>query len=744
MEQKDFHLFQTLNPHKAAVRTVDELDGALISGSIDKTCKLFKKIDGKYELQNEIDIFDDFIYAVVVRKFGKGFAVACKDQKIFLLDAAGSPTGVLSGHTGAVNALSESPSGSVLLSGSWDGTAIAWNCETQAIVHRLEEHSHAVCVLALDDDQFITGSQDKDIHIWSGGKKQKTLTAAHKDIIRELKRYGEVSFLSCSNDETVKMWSLDGELVNSYSGHTAFIFSICALADKGVFVSGSDDKTIKFWENDSCRQTINHPSTVWSVRADSAGDIVTGCADGFVRIFSIDASRKASEEEIEDFQKTSDLAHLQTSEGISEEELAKLPDVSELTTRKGRNDGDVSVFRNGKTPEAFVWKASENKWEKIGEVISQNPKSKYKGDRFFAAGEYDYVFDIQDDSGGSRLLPFNNDDNPLESAEKFLVREGMGKGYLEQICTFLRKNSKGKPAQSVQQTGSMEQQIEMQMEKQAQSHEEFKSNYFPMTQPILFETANFDGLTKKITESEINDTNLRLEEKEKKWFLNMIATLKNVALYHSSSFQDNEINVFTNKLLRWPNEVILPVVDLFRLLVLHPGSEKLFAGVDGGFGRVSYLCSIVSSGAGDVHKSLAVKVLCNLAKNHNSRYSLLTNLELVIESLSKLQLTSNSHKILKSSVATLVLNLSAIIKDSKAEDKSEQILNLAKNCIATEQDSDNLLKYLAAIGNLLVLVPNTRSNARASDLPAVLKSLEGNFTTPQLQECSNDVQKLLR
>jgi phospholipase A-2-activating protein len=49
----------------------------------------------------------------------------------------------------------------------------------------------------------------------------------------------------------------------------------------------------------------------------------------------------------------------------------------------------------------------------------------------FEAGEYDHIFDIDLGDGMFRKLPFDNGDNPLVAADKFLIREGLNKAYIE-------------------------------------------------------------------------------------------------------------------------------------------------------------------------------------------------------------------------------------------------------------------------------------------------------------------------
>jgi phospholipase A-2-activating protein len=37
----------------------------------------------------------------------------------------------------------------------------------------------------------------------------------------------------------------------------------------------------------------------------------------------------------------------------------------------------------------------------------------YPGDKYFNAGTYDYLFDVDDESGIPKVIPFNDGDNPM-------------------------------------------------------------------------------------------------------------------------------------------------------------------------------------------------------------------------------------------------------------------------------------------------------------------------------------------
>lgn len=65
-------------------------------------------------------------------------------------------------------------------------------------------------------DQVISGSQDKALNLWDWrtGKKIKRVEAAHDDIIREIADIeGSGMIITCSNDEKLKIWSAELELI---------------------------------------------------------------------------------------------------------------------------------------------------------------------------------------------------------------------------------------------------------------------------------------------------------------------------------------------------------------------------------------------------------------------------------------------------------------------------------------------------------------------------------------------------
>lgn len=115
-------------------------------------------------------------------------------------------------------------------------------------------------------------------------------------------------------DSEIRVWTFGGDVIYSLSGHTSFVYSLSVLPS-GDVVSGGEDRSVRVWRSKSnfsftnvpnqstkdgeLAQTIIHPAiSVWAVSTAPNGDIVSGCSDGVVRVFSESEDRWASAEDL--------------------------------------------------------------------------------------------------------------------------------------------------------------------------------------------------------------------------------------------------------------------------------------------------------------------------------------------------------------------------------------------------------------------------------------------------------------
>jgi len=63
-----------------------------------------------------------------------------------------------------------------------------------------------------------------------------------------------VGVVSASHDQTLKVWTFEGECISELVGHTALVYSV-ACTEEGIIASGSEDNTLRLWRADgTCLQ----------------------------------------------------------------------------------------------------------------------------------------------------------------------------------------------------------------------------------------------------------------------------------------------------------------------------------------------------------------------------------------------------------------------------------------------------------------------------------------------------------
>lgn len=227
-----------------------------------------------------------------------------------------------------------------------------------------------------------------------------------------------------------------------------------------------------------------HPNTVWDANVTEDGDLLTACGDGVLRIFSNDPSKWMEKKDIDQYNSNcltamnkgedKNDAQVQGNSSNTNNNLSvnQLPNINYIYKNKGK-EGELRAFNNNGKGEAWMFK--EGNWEKIGDVIggednntnnnesnsgmanSNNSNSGYTGntntikgpkyypgDKIFAEGHYDFIFDVEF-QGKTTQIPFDYDGNKLVTAEKYCKREGIHALYKEDIIKFLKKNANVKP-----------------------------------------------------------------------------------------------------------------------------------------------------------------------------------------------------------------------------------------------------------------------------------------------------------
>jgi WD40 repeat protein len=179
----------------------------------------------------------------------------------------------LEGHKKSVNALSFSPDGKYLASGSADHTAIIWYFDktysfvTHAVLKGEKGHDSWINNLSFSpDSQYLaTASSDHTIKLWQveEGKCLATTQEAeqHQDWVWDVSFASQLptpernyyNFVSGSADNTIKLWRYASEgnkieLVRTLKGHEGWVRAVSFSNAGHEIISASADKTVRFWE----------------------------------------------------------------------------------------------------------------------------------------------------------------------------------------------------------------------------------------------------------------------------------------------------------------------------------------------------------------------------------------------------------------------------------------------------------------------------------------------------------------
>lgn len=163
----------------------------------------------------------------------------------------------LAGHTKVVKAVTFSPDGKTIATGSWDGTVKLWDVTTGRERRNLQAFPMGVnAVTFAPDGQTLAagGWKNATIMRWNPttGENMDALPQAEGSYGINAVAFspdGKILAAACS-DTTAKLWDLRaGKPSATLAGHTHFVLSVAISPDGEMAATGSfDGETIKLWD----------------------------------------------------------------------------------------------------------------------------------------------------------------------------------------------------------------------------------------------------------------------------------------------------------------------------------------------------------------------------------------------------------------------------------------------------------------------------------------------------------------
>ncbi|KAH8738914.1 hypothetical protein FG386_000780 [Cryptosporidium ryanae] len=720
---KGYHLSNELYGHEKCIRCVCILeDDRIVTGGLDNKIYIWNNIGyNNWRWERCLSHHTRYVLALEASKSSldkyqkNTFYSGGLDQIIYRVSADnGKILLTFEGHKSAICSIKEICELNLLVSGSWDGNARIWDLDSSVCKHILSGHSHAVTIglvpyIENGNTYLLSGSQNKTLFLWRipYGEAVDSIINSHNDIIRSIAikkcNYNQKYIVATvSNDCVIKIWELIikfGQEKITYrtskNYHTSFIFD--ALFSKNHdtrLFTASDDFKVGIWnisENFelSLVQAISLQSTVWSLAESISTDsLITASDDGVCRIWSTGFYNENSEitvnkVELQGIQESNNKNNVYNEDVFNLDE--EILDIEKLDEVIGTEIGEIKLFKNNSITYAYKWE--ENSWVLLGKIknkIGNKSGVLFSGDEYFSYGVYDFIFHIKINDRNILTLPFNLDDNIQTSVEKFCLREGISPADYSNTIYNLIKNK----------ISNLEDEIDSNI------FLTIKTDIFePFLEYKLFRNYNIDGLIKNLVpelskliqsrNGEINKRNVCIIFDTDINHLNDF--FNRMKVYRPNDYRLNELQIKSVEMdiiykkmsnLLGIKKMTVSIIDLWRILALHPQSSDIHKKSDQGWWLISSILKLIGSLYSEndneyEHKEInelsarifliSLRFLCNMFYNPTNRQVMLSRkrdilhpidnlIKKILKNKSFFTMKKNLYDNVELSISTLFLN----------------------------------------------------------------------------------------
>ena len=202
-------------------------------------------------------------------------------------------------HDGAINGLSLSGDGRLIVTASDDRTLRIWNRETLKEAGAIYLDDGPATSLSVRNNRALTTHADGSTVIWDLDSRQRLYRFKRNDASVWAATFAgsEDRVASAGHDWTVALWETASESAPAilFEGHESAVQALAADASGRWLASGGADKTVKLWnlETRQIRRTYRNHSDFVSALAVSADTNLVAAAslDGSIKLWSTLSSR---------------------------------------------------------------------------------------------------------------------------------------------------------------------------------------------------------------------------------------------------------------------------------------------------------------------------------------------------------------------------------------------------------------------------------------------------------------------
>ena len=183
-------------------------------------------------------------------------------------------------HGSGVTSVTFSPDGTILASGSRDGTVKLWNVENHENIATLGGHRDNVTSVAFSPDAILaSGSRDGTVKLWNVENHENIATLeGHGWTVTSVAFSPDGTILASGAwDDTVKLWNVETHTnIATLEGHESSVYSVSFSPDGTLLASGAAGNTVKLWDV----ETHTNIATLGEYSRWAEGTLVAFSPDG--------------------------------------------------------------------------------------------------------------------------------------------------------------------------------------------------------------------------------------------------------------------------------------------------------------------------------------------------------------------------------------------------------------------------------------------------------------------------------